>query len=283
MTALVTLAALAAALLVYLLVRWADQFASTAVPGFSDATTTTERAFVLGPAGSYLLKGIMIKGSAASDAGNTPTTELRAGLLMGKRTADGFYAHYAPNATDGTQFAEGPLWLSRRTIDTDGNTVDRQGQIVISGYVKASQILLLDQQARAQMYHRFYFDDDLIGNSMGWRQVVAKTANYTVTAADNNTIFTNQGAAGAVTFTLPTIAKGLRYRFFGEAAQNVIVASVVTDTLVVFNDLAADSIALQTAGEIIGSGFEVIANADATKWLVFVFLGAETATPTIAT
>lgn len=245
-----------------------DFYGYSAMPGPSAAAITNERSAVLGPITWYLLKGVTVK-STASDAGNTPTTELRHGLLMGKVTADNLYEHYQPNAQTGPQLVEGFLWEPRSTIDGDGLSVNRPGQIVIAGYVAAGQLLLLDQQARAQMYNRFIFDDDLVGNSAGWKQVLAKTANYTVTAADNNSIFTNQGAGGAVTFTLPTIAKGLRYRFYGEAAQNVAIVSAVADTMVVFNDAAADSINMNTANEIIGAAVEVYANADATKWLVF--------------
>lgn len=117
----------------------------------------------------------------------------------------------------------------------------------------------------------------------GWNQVVAKTADYTVVAADNGTVFTTRGAVGAVNFTLPTIAAGLRYRFMNEAGQNMTITSVVADTLVVFNDLAADSIAFSTVAELIGGSFEIMANDDATKWLVFVNLGSETQTPTVVT
>lgn len=260
----------------------ADFFAGQAMPGPGAASTTNERSALLGPITWYLLKGIVLK-STASDAGNTPTTELRHGLLLGKVTADGFYEHYQPNATTGVGVAEGFLWEARRSIDSDGTTVNRPAQMVIAGYVAASQLLLLDQQARGQMFGRFIFDDALNGNSCGWQQVVAKTADYTVVAGDNNTIFTTQGAAGAVNFTLPTIAKGLRYRFFNEAAQTMTITSAVADTLVVFNDLAADSIAFSTAAELIGGSVEVFANANATKWLVFVNLGAETQTPSIST
>jgi hypothetical protein len=163
-------------------------------------------------------------------------------------------------------------------------TADHQlAQLVVAGPVKGGSVYGLDQFARANLHGRIVFDDDLPGNRFGWKDVVAKTADYTVLEADNGTIFTNQGAAGAVNFTLPTIAKGLRYRFFVEANQNLTITSVVADTLVVFNDAAADSIAYSTASEKIGGGLEVIANADATKWLVWVYLGAETQTPVIAT
>jgi len=255
----------------------------TGLPGMGPTVESSENSFLWGPNTWYLLKGIVVS-SAAVDAGSTPTTDLRAGLVMGKVTSSGEYVAYSGTATDGSEVAEGVLFSGVRTLSPlTGTAVDQLGQIVVGGAVKGGSLYGIDQLARAQMHGRFVFDDDLPGNTFGWKNVVAKTANYTVTASDKNTIFTNQGASGSVTFTLPTLAKGLKYRFFAEAAQNLIVASAVADTLVVFNDAAADSIAFQTASEIIGGGIEVIANADATKWLVFVSLGAETQTPTIVT
>ena len=48
------------------------------------------------------------------------------------------------------------------------------------------------------------------------RNVVAKTADYTVTAAESGTIFTTQGATAAVIFTLPatTSCDGLEFIFY---------------------------------------------------------------------
>lgn len=51
--------------------------------------------------------------------------------------------------------------------------------------------------------------------------VMAKTSNYTVSATDGNTFFTNTGATGEVDFTLPTAAAGLTYSFYVDAAQTV--------------------------------------------------------------
>jgi hypothetical protein len=248
-----------------------DFYAAQAMPGPGAVSTTTERNALLGPITWYLLKGVVVK-STASDAGNTPTTELRHGLLMAKLDADGLYEHYQPNATTGAAVVQGFLFTPARTIDTDGTSVNRPNQIVIAGYAQASQLLLLDQQARAQMFGRFIFDDDLPGNSSGWRQVVAKVADYTVLVADNNTIFTNAATAALVTFTLPVIAKGLRYRFYCEDNDGIKIVSATTDTLVVFNDIAADSVAFSTTGRCIGAAFEIFANADASKWLVFPFI-----------
>lgn len=267
----------------------ADQYAYSGMPGPSDVAITQERAFVLGPITWYLLKGIVINGTTATDAGNTPTTELRVGLLMSKITATGLHTNYAPDATDGSQIVEGVLWESRRTIDSDGVTVNRPGQIVIAGYVRASDLILLDQQARSQMSNRFIFDDDLGGSGTGVSAVIAKTADYVVTAADNNAIFTNRGATALVNFTLPTIAKGLRFRFYCEDNDGIKITSVVADTLVTHNDDAADSVAFSTTARCIGAGFEVVANDNASKWLVFPFVwnvaddGSTTSKATIVT
>lgn len=98
---------------------------------------------------------------------------------------------------------------------------------------------------------------------------VAKTTAYTVLPSDpNGTVFTNRGAVASVTFTLPAVtavAPGTVYWFVGIAAQNMIVAAATADTLVTLNDVAADSIAIQTAGGIIGAAIKVF--NDGTQWI----------------
>jgi len=116
------------------------------------------------------------------------------------------------------------------------------------------------------------------------RPVSAKTAAYTVLNKDCGTLFTTTGASGAVTFTLPTASAanaGVWFEFFNSVDQTMTIACATNDTLIVFNDVAADSIAFSTASEKIGGGVRVV--SDGSKWLVFVALGAETQTPTIAT
>lgn len=116
------------------------------------------------------------------------------------------------------------------------------------------------------------------------RVVSAKTADYTVKESECGTLFTTTGASAAVNFTLPTADAdnvGLWYEFFNAADQNMTITSGTADKMVVFNDVAADSIAFSTASEKIGGGVRVV--SDGSKWLVFVALGAETQTPTIAT
>lgn len=92
----------------------------------------------------------------------------------------------------------------------------------------------------------------------GWlRPVEAKTAAYTVTANDCGKIFTNRGAAGSVTFTLPVSGSemnGWWCEFYTAAAQAIVIASNPVDTLTVHADLTADTV---TTAATIGQHFTV--------------------------
>lgn len=88
-------------------------------------------------------------------------------------------------------------------------------------------------------------------------RVVPKASSYTVTTSSdgNRTHFTNEGATGPITFTLPAAnAAVFGFEFFFDCVvdQNLIVAPPVADTAIALNDTAADSLALQTAGQRIG-------------------------------
>jgi hypothetical protein len=116
------------------------------------------------------------------------------------------------------------------------------------------------------------------------QRVVAKTADYTVKLADHGTLFTNEGASGAVIFTLPataTLPTGWMAEFYVAADQNVTVTAGTADTMVADNELDADSVAASTATELIGNYIKVI---KLTGTLVATILsrGAEDGTITIA-
>jgi uncharacterized protein YqgC (DUF456 family) len=111
--------------------------------------------------------------------------------------------------------------------------------------------------------------DETTGVLTPKKNVSAKTADYTVTGAEPcGTVFTTRGAAGAVIFTLPAAAArfaGLHYRFKNLVDQNMTVTGTV-DTMITFNDTAADSVAASTAGQKIGA--EIEAFCDGTSWCV---------------
>lgn len=101
-------------------------------------------------------------------------------------------------------------------------------------------------------------------------RVVAKTAAYTITALNDpsGTVFTNRGAVGSVTFTLPPASqayRGYEYDFQGIADQNLVLAPSTPDTLIVLNDTAADSLAISTGGQKIGGRMKAF--CDGTSWI----------------
>lgn len=253
------------------------------LPGQDGLTSTIENAFTIGVPWQQVEEGGRIA-AATIDAGSTPTSVLRPGLLLGKITATKLYTQYDPAATDGSQVAVGILEHAVNTVNPASNTTwITFGRVVLRGYVRAGNLYGLDEQARRQLNNKFMFDDRPNQIPGGPLLVVAKTADYTVVnGTDNETLLTNQGAGAAVVFTLPTtLARGQHFRFFCEAGQTITITAPA-GKLVVFNNAAATSIAFSTSAEKIGGFFDIYVNADASKYLCVVGLGAETQTPTIS-
>lgn len=254
------------------------------MPGMGTVYESTERA-ILWNSSHPIVETSEIILSSTVDSTNSPTTQLRPGLLLGKITATGKLGKYDPTATDGRNVVYGVLGVHVNMLDpVSGSAADRTGgKIYLMAPLVTGQLLGLDYQARTQMRGRFLLSDDVSG-AIGIPRTVAKTADYTVLAADNGTLFTNQGAAGAVVFTLPALADitvGWSASFFIEADQTVTVAAP-SGKLVAFNNAARTSIAFSTSSEKIGARIDITVNADATKYLANVQLGAETQTPTFA-
>jgi hypothetical protein len=53
----------------------------------------------------------------------------------------------------------------------------------------------------------------------------------TLLASESGKVLTNEGAAGAVTHNLPAAAAGLQFTFIVQAAQNIVIQTVGTDTI----------------------------------------------------
>jgi hypothetical protein len=238
------------------------------LPGQGTLVETFEQAYCWGPYPRYYAQGYI--GSTAADPGNTPTWELRVGLVMGKQIATGTWVNYSPTATDGSEIAAGvlPLALRMQDVMTGVNTAKFYA-IMVSGGVKGANLIGLDQMARQQMSQLFYFDDNFPGaHWYPWERFQNKTANYAITAADNMTAFTTLGAGAEVDFTLPPIANGYYFGFFNQAAQILKVISNEGTNIIALNNLTATSVAFSTGGQQIGAALSIFSNAAGTKWMV---------------
>jgi hypothetical protein len=109
----------------------------------------------------------------------------------------------------------------------------------------------------------------MAGNVISGQIIKAKTAAYTVTAAESGVFFTNRGATVAITFTLPAVTGlpiGTYFEFYGSNQYGFTVASNGSlDNINAVNDQTADSLTATTTSLIIGAWCKVI--WDGTAWL----------------
>ena len=230
---------------------------------------TYEAEFRWGSEFQGVFTNALISGSAV-DIGNSPTFELRPGLLLGQQIATGKYLAYNPANTDGTEVASAVLIEGLRMLDFLNNAVDRFYSVLVGGPVQASKILGLDYNARQQM-DKFIFDDIFNmggGHWFPWKRFQTKTANYScVIPGDNYSHFDNLGATGAVTITLPPIANGYVIGFTAMAAQTFAMTSNEGANIVALNNASANTITFSTGSQIIGGGGVFYTNAAGTKWI----------------
>ena len=244
------------------------------VPGVDASNETVENEFTWGPNGLWSIIGGTIDASAV-DATNTPTTELRQGLMMGRITASGNFTAYNPAATDGSQEPVGPLLEPVNVLNPmTGTTRPKTGKVLYWGHVKVGSLYGFDEYARARLSKRIVFDDLRQPQVM---QPVFAPASYTLVASDNDKHFFANGA-GAVVFTLPPVAlcRGFRFRFTNLVGQNMTVTAPA-GTLTAFNNAAATSIAFTTAGNLIGASVEIVGKPDSSGYVALVY-GPNTAT-----
>jgi hypothetical protein len=251
-------------------------------PGQGAAVFTNDREIVaVGYDNLCLFKSVVIS-SAARDAGSTPTTVLRPGLLLGKVTSSGEFEEWDADASDGTQNIAGINRTDITVLDQYGTAVDRVPPSVYQrGVFMASQLLIQGSAlvghadeflARRQLWNAgCVLDDDMFGYLAGGGSRVALVTGTadTLTAAENGTtLFYNNVAAVAV--TLPAIQPGLEYEIVRTADEELVVSSGEGDNIIMGNDLSADSVTFTTAGEQIGARVKVrsVYVGTTLKWLI---------------
>lgn len=237
-------------------------------PGISAKTESLEAQVWVGRWEDQIFDPFPKIGSAAVDAGSTPTTALRGGLVMAKKDADGLWYEFDDTKTDGRELARGVLARGISMLGPSGAVENKNWFILSGGYIKAASLYGLNSLARQQLSARFIFDDALPG--AGWlgphlREVEKSGATYTVVAADN---FVEFVATAACAFTLPAIGKGYRFKFRNQADANMSIASAEGTNVVAFNNASASSVAFSTAGQKIGGAVLVYSNEQGTKWIV---------------
>lgn len=252
------------------------------VPGISSIKQTSEKVVWWGREERQIDISELLLDSTAVDAGNTPTTELRAGLLLGKKTSDGNLYQWDGDAIDGTEVVHGVLLRDISMLDVDGVAEDKYAHVLLAGCVKAADLLIQgtllsshvdEHMARRQMVAsgRFIFDDDYSPGGVflgGAKKNKLAITNTTVSAADNGTRFI--ATTADATFTLPTLEYGLVFEFLRASDHEMVVASAAGDDMIVGNDLSADSVTFTTAGQQIGAliRVEAIYVNTTLKWLV---------------
>lgn len=114
----------------------------------------------------------------------------------------------------------------------------------------------------------------------GNREIVVVTGTMTLSPHHvGKTVLVE--SSGATTLTMPTpelCLKGGEIRIINCADQNLIVG--LNELIITKNNLAADSVAYQTAGELIGGAFDMVNTG--SKWVALP-LAEEAVTITVAT
>ena len=254
------------------------------VPGSGAISETNERNLIWGGDSA---KGMVLTqsgkySSAILDAGNSPTTNLRPGLLVGKLDSGGelveWDASEAAAGALGAQNIFGVNPLDFRSLDFDATAVDRVLPVIVRAPLKAKELLIQGSAlvghtdeflARRQLWGMgCILDDDTNGQKAGAQtRYIEKITDYTVVAADNGTVFTSTTAD--TNYTLPTLAAGLEFEFVQTADFELAVTSAAGDDIIGGNDVAGDSITFTTASEQIGARvkFKSVYVGTTLKWL----------------
>ena len=196
-------------------------------PGNSEVFLTVESQFLYGRVIDVFYDDYHISGTSR-DTGNTPSTFLRPGLLMGRRTSDKKHYPWNPGATDGTELIAG-INVMGMEMQVDGVDQDKFYALVTWGHLKTSGLLIPGEAefglegkdngalAAEQLRSLGYRLD--VPVTSGFTSQSNYTADTTLTAADSGKVISNLGSAGAVNVTLPAASPGLKFAVRGLVAQ----------------------------------------------------------------
>lgn len=107
-------------------------------------------------------------------------------------------------------------------------------------------------------------------------EFTAKTAAYTILASENGCGFTNLGASGAITLTLPPAVVGLHYYFSVEVAQELRIDPSGSETISLPSDGVPGAAGKYLTANAIGETVHLVC-AKAGSWRAFAAHGTWTA------
>lgn len=238
-------------------------------PGMTDTydALTSDVLWLRDQPGPLYVHGLI--DSTAVDAGSTPTTLLRAGLLMAYDFTNFKWYPYSANAATYLATAVGVLPFELSMLDAAGVAVNKRCPVLVGGAVKAASLINLDRTARRAMGGSFIFDDlqgknEIMPYHRALRTVTGTTA---LTVADSGcTILVASTASATITLPTPTAAlAGMSVLIINMADQDLLINCATNDLMVIMNDLTADSISFVTASQKIGAGGEFFCTG--TKWV----------------
>jgi hypothetical protein len=109
-------------------------------------------------------------------------------------------------------------------------------------------------------------DGNITGSYIyGKRVVYSKTADYSIQLAESNAFFTNAGASGAITLTLPAAATGRHYCVYTYAAQTIYIDPATGDQIYHLTNSAGDRISNATVGDHV-----CLVATGGTYWIAYV-------------
>lgn len=234
------------------------------IPGMNTVLEGVENQFWWGEIGQQIWLGDTLSG-AARDAGNTVTTLLRTGLLLGKITATGLLKEWNPTGTDGSQDIYGILGGMVHAQQNGANQQRYVGFVMVGGNVYSDRIIIpanaaegivgdaLEFAVLQQLGRRFLFDRHLTmldPRSLKPRPMTAAEIAadaITVTTADHGRTFTFVGGDGATAVTLPEPQVGLTFHFVNLVSQTITL-DMTTGKFVTPGSITQDTISL-TVGE----------------------------------
>lgn len=245
-------------------------------PGISAKQTASDVTIWWGHENLRIFDANPTLAAASVDAANTPTTTLRAGLVLAKNSADRWIP-YDPDGGDTSAEARGVLMRGTSMLNNVQVADNKESVILVGGLLKASKLINLDQKARNRLSRQFIFDDELVfGGVPGalarpFRNEIWVAADKTLTVAESGTL---QIVTAAAALTLPTKAAGLVYEM--ACIANVNSSIVGSTDIITKNNAGASSIAFSTTNEKIGSRVRVeciYTAATTLKWLATILTG----------